>query len=88
IMSSSDNIAQCPYPVPKATAAQSVPGAVLSGTRTASETSFCDEYENQLLNANKSLHGHAKNGSACSAPGPGLLTNGDSANDSHMRWWW
>lgn len=93
-MSSSDNIGHCPYPLPKATAAQSVPGALISAVNktagVASSTSgIYDEHENQLLNVNTARHStHAKNGSASSAPGPGLLANGDTDSDLHMRWWW
>ncbi|KAM8714112.1 hypothetical protein ACLKA7_014287 [Drosophila subpalustris] len=85
--SPSYNIAPCP--TPKTTAAQSVPGATVSGTLSGapSNCGFYDEHENQLLNVNSARHNHANNGSASSAPGPGLLTNG-SASDLEMRWWW
>lgn len=94
IMSFPDNIANMPYPMPKATAAQSVPGALISAVNKSSDAAssnsgIYDEHENQLLNVNTARHSkHAKNGSASSAPGPGLLTNGVTDSDFHKHWWW
>ncbi|XP_017960701.1 NAD kinase-like isoform X2 [Drosophila navojoa] len=83
--SSSYNIIQCPSPTTKTTPAQSVPGA--TGDRSAGVSSHCgnyDEHDNKLISLISARH---NNGSASSAPGPGLLTNG-TASDREMRWWW
>ncbi|KAH8384838.1 hypothetical protein KR093_009667, partial [Drosophila rubida] len=82
--------ASCPpCPMSKATAAQSVPGATNLGTEAGAPTKceFYDKHENQLLNVNAARHNHFNNGSASSAPGPGLLTN-SKESDLEMRWWW
>ncbi|XP_030078589.1 NAD kinase isoform X2 [Drosophila hydei] len=83
--SSSYNIIKCPNPTTKTSAAQSVPGA--NGGGSAGASSHCgnyDEHDNKLINLISARH---NNGSASSAPGPGLLANG-TASDIEMRWWW
>lgn len=62
-----------------------MPGA--TGGRSAGVSSHCgnyDEHDNKLISLISARH---NNGSASSAPGPGLLTNG-TASDREMRWWW
>ncbi|XP_017865719.1 PREDICTED: NAD kinase-like isoform X2 [Drosophila arizonae] len=83
--SSSYNIIQNQNPTTKTSPAQSVPGA--TGERSAGVFSHCgnyDEHDNKLISLISARH---NNGSASSAPGPGLLTNG-TATDREMRWWW
>ncbi|XP_032596715.1 NAD kinase isoform X2 [Drosophila grimshawi] len=78
-----------PHDITKATSAQSVPGASAAEATSGPSYhgSYFDEQENHLLNVNNARQKLASNGSASSAPGPGILTNG-TASDIEMRWWW
>ncbi|KAH8299996.1 hypothetical protein KR044_008453 [Drosophila immigrans] len=86
---SHDNVPCPPCTMLKTTAAKSVPGATNLGTSSGAPTKcgFYDDQEMQLLNVSAARHNNVNNGSASSAPGPGLLTNG-TASDMDMRWWW
>ncbi|EDV98508.1 GH22632 [Drosophila grimshawi] len=77
-----------PHDITKATSAQSVPGASAAEATSGPSYhgSYFDEQENHLLNVNNARQKLASNGSASSAPGPGILTNG-TASDIEMRWW-